>query len=82
MITCKELADFLADYVSNELRPEQLAEFERHMRVCPPCVAYLNTYRQTITLGKQAICCDDEKALHDIPEELVKAILAANSRRA
>lgn len=77
MITCKELADFLADYVANELRADQLAEFERHMRVCPPCVAYLNNYRQAIEMGRQALCCDDAAAVTDIPEELVKAILAA-----
>ena len=30
MITCRELTDFLIDYTSGDLPPNQRAEFERH----------------------------------------------------
>lgn len=77
MNTCRELIDFLGDYLSGELPAAQRAEFERHLAICPPCVAYLKTYEQTIRLGKSA-CTDVNE---EPPEELIKAILAARSKR-
>ncbi len=76
MITCRELVDFLMDYSDGALAPEQSAAFEKHLAVCPPCVAYLKTDQQAVCLGK-SVCADDDHAAHDVPEELVRAILAA-----
>ncbi|MCK6486698.1 MAG: zf-HC2 domain-containing protein [Phycisphaerae bacterium] len=75
MISCREVFDFLVDYVSGELPPHVRAEFERHLAVCPPCVAYLNSYRDTIRLGRAA-CRDNDVPPPEIPEELVKAVMA------
>ena len=48
MMTCKELIEaFLADYLDAALSPEAVADLERHLALCPPCVAYLNTYKRT-----------------------------------
>lgn len=80
MITCQELADFLADYITNELSTEQQTEFERHLRVCPPCIAYLNNYRQTIEISKEVMTGDADQKLANIPEDLIKAIVAARQR--
>jgi len=82
MITCKELVDFLMDYVENDLPPEQRAEFERHLAVCPrpPCVAYLESYRETIALGRAAMTSPGPQASEAVPEELVQAILAARAK--
>ena len=77
MNTCRELIDFLADYLSGELPAAERTEFERHLAMCPPCVAYLKSYEQTIRLGKRACAGTDEKP----PEELIKAILAARSKQ-
>jgi hypothetical protein len=46
-LTCREVIELLADYLEQSLAPETLAEFERHLDRCPPCIAYLNTYRKT-----------------------------------
>ena len=73
-ITCRELIDFIASYRDNELTPDQRVEFERHLSVCPSCVAYLETYEQTITMVKTS---SDDPAPADVPESLVQAILAA-----
>ncbi len=79
MITCRELVEFLCDYESGELPEAQRAEFERHLAVCPPCVRYLDSYRTTIVIGKR--CCDEaSRNLPEMPEALVKAILAARSK--
>ncbi len=76
-MTCRELIDFLMAYLGNELPAEQRAELERHLGMCPSCVNYLKTYEQTIRLGQQAFADDAPATL--LPEELVKAILAAAS---
>jgi anti-sigma factor RsiW len=53
MITCRELAHFLIDFVAGEL-PEQHRDLvEKHLFLCPPCVTYLETYKITIQLTRQ-----------------------------
>jgi anti-sigma factor RsiW len=75
MITCRELIDFLMDYVNGALPVEQVASFERHLNACPPCREYLQNYRDTIQVAKSA--CRGAEPLPQMPEELVRAILAA-----
>ena len=76
-MTCREVADFLADYVSGALAADVRAQFDRHLSVCANCRAYLATYRATIELGRLAFATPDADARDEIPEELVTAILAA-----
>jgi anti-sigma factor RsiW len=73
-ITCQQLIDFIASYRENALTRDQRSEFERHLDVCPSCVAYLKTYEQTVLLAKASA---DEAVPDEIPEPLVKAILEA-----
>lgn len=47
MLTCRDVIGLLADYLETGMSGDLLAEFERHLEQCPPCVAYLNTYRKT-----------------------------------
>jgi len=76
VLTCREVTDFLMDYVSGDLPPDVRARFEEHLQVCPPCVVFLKTYRQTMEMEKAAYMADET---FDIPEELVGAILASRS---
>jgi anti-sigma factor (TIGR02949 family) len=75
-ITCQELIEFIDRYRDHELTAEQCTEFERHLEVCPSCVAYLKTYEQTILLARSA---ESEQAPEDVPDSLVRAILAARN---
>jgi len=76
-MTCQELADFLMAYDDGELPGGQRKVFEEHLGVCPPCLTYLETYRETVRLGK-SLCDDAEGAPpHECPEELIEAILTA-----
>lgn len=77
-ITCRELIDFLADYLDGTLSAAMRHEFERHLKVCPSCVAYLEGYKETVRLGKLAMKPTDDPA--PVPESLVKAIRAARAR--
>ena len=77
-MTCRELIEFLHDYLSGELPEAERVEFERHLGLCVACRNYLQTYEQTIRLGKAA-CAGPHPP--PMPEELVAAILAARARR-
>ena len=55
-LTCKEvILDYLADYLDRALSPDVIADLERHLADCPPCMAYLNTYKKTRDLTRQAM---------------------------
>ena len=77
-MTCRDVIEFLMDYLDGALPPQERALFEEHFDVCPQCIDYLNTYRETIKLGKASF---DDPACRDVPEELVRAILAARPPR-
>jgi anti-sigma factor RsiW len=74
-VTCRECADFLADYVAGDLPSDELAIFERHLKACANCEEYMRQYRTTILAGR--VACMDPDAAPDLPEELIRAILAA-----
>jgi len=74
-ITCRQLIDFLGDYVEGELPPPDRHELERHLAVCPSCLAYLDSYVMTRQLGRAAL--RDEAGAAQVPEELVRRILLA-----
>jgi anti-sigma factor RsiW len=81
VLTCREMADFLMDYVSGSLPADRLAEFESHLAVCPACVDYIRTYKATIRLSRAAFISGGENDVPaNVPEELVRAILAARDR--
>jgi anti-sigma factor RsiW len=71
-VTCRDVIEFLMDYLSGELKPGEVALFELHMSQCPPCIAFLRTYQQAVALGQAACGCHEEP----VPEELIQAILA------
>jgi anti-sigma factor RsiW len=75
-VTCREFADFMMDYRSGELPPDSREQFELHLGLCPNCQAYLTSYEESVTLGKRAFEGGDRLA-DEVPEDLVKAILAA-----
>ena len=78
-MTCQELLDFLMDYVDGQLPAAQLEVFEQHLQACPPCVHYVDSYRETAAVGR-SICEHDNALPPDVPEALVDAILRARER--
>ena len=80
-ITCRELIDFIADYLDGSLSRETRHEFERHLGVCPSCVAYLEGYKQTIKLGKIALHPSDDPASGVVPNGLIRAIRAVRTKQ-
>lgn len=71
-ITCRQLIDFIVDYVDGALDEMSQHDFERHLQVCASCRNYLDTYRQTMSLTRIVVT---DEPVDDAPEELVQAIL-------
>jgi anti-sigma factor RsiW len=76
-MNCREFLDFLMDYLDDELPGGQRRVFESHMSECPSCVTYLDTYRETLRIGRRVLCPEDGSLPEEAPAELVEAILAA-----
>jgi len=76
-VTCRELADFMMDYLDGELAPDHRTRFERHLSLCPNCRAYLAQYRATVAAGREAFADLDDQLPAEVPEELIQAILAS-----
>lgn len=70
MITCRELVELLLDFLDNELPEARRQHIEDHLQFCPPCLAYLETYKVTIQLTRR---------LPDVPPppELLERLKAA-----
>ena len=77
MITCGEFEDFIADYVDGALSDRQRRVFELHMRVCRECRDYLAAYRCTMEIAKRAYDDPEGPVPDEVPEDLIKAVLAA-----
>lgn len=79
-ISCRDVSEFLLAYLERELDESAHAEFERHLKLCPPCGHYLEGYRETVALvrscGRREVDPEQRRA-HRPPEDLIQAILSA-----
>lgn len=80
-MTCREFADFMADYLADELPSDSRSAFEAHLGLCANCQKYLAGYEETVRLGRRAFADDDAVVPPQVPEELVQAILRAKRVR-
>lgn len=69
-LTCEEVNRFLAAYLDGVLDARTQAAFEAHLKDCPDCQAYLDQYRKTIALTRQAA------EVPEPPPELIARTLA------
>jgi len=76
-MTCKELSEFLDDYLAGALSPDVRGRFEGHLGECPDCVVYLRGYRETVGLLREMGRDLDEEVPAEVPTELVRAIVEA-----
>lgn len=76
-MTCRELIDFLMDYLDGDLPAAARDAFERHLAICRDCRIYLQNYEETVRAGRAALSTSDESVPPSVPEELVQAILSA-----
>lgn len=80
-MTCREVAEFLADYLDQSLAAEVAGRFEEHLAGCTPCRNYLHAYRTTILASRNAWPVSDDSGFTDVPEDLIRAILDSRRRQ-
>ncbi len=78
-MTCQEFVEFIASYLEGEAPERAHQLFESHLSMCPPCLAYLDSYKETIALGRSACADQDGPVPEDVPPELLRAVLAARA---
>ena len=76
-LTCKEILDFLDEYVGGTLPPDRRAAFDRHLAICVECTAYLDSYRKTVSLTREASTQPDRDRVASMPEGLIRGILSS-----
>jgi anti-sigma factor RsiW len=79
-MTCRELVEFLSDYLSNDLSDVEKDAFEGHLRACDVCTRYLDGFAGMIDLARGAFDDPEAPVPSEVPEELVTAILSARRR--
>jgi hypothetical protein len=57
-LDCRRIAELLGDYLEGTLPKHTTELLEWHIDGCPPCVAFINTYRGTVNATR---------ALQDVP---------------
>lgn len=77
LMTCREVMHSLEGFVAGTLAVDQRAVVEEHLQECEDCRRYLDSYRQTVELGKQTGASADPSAKLELPASLRRAISAA-----
>jgi anti-sigma factor RsiW len=52
-IECRQIAELLGDYLDGTLPRATRELLEWHIEGCPPCVAFVNTYRGTVNAARK-----------------------------
>ena len=81
MITCRELIEFLDEYVGDQMPADRRDAVDRHLAVCPDCVNYVDAYRKTIAMGRAAFADRDAPVPPSVPAGIIKAVLASKPAR-
>jgi anti-sigma factor RsiW len=53
-ISCREVVELVTAYLGGALSPEETERMEAHLKLCPPCVAYVEQVRTTARLAAVA----------------------------
>lgn len=72
--TCEDVVTTLHDYYEHTLDPEMTKIVEQHLRDCPDCDAFAESYETLIQLTGE-LACDD------IPEEVQRRVHEALEER-
>ncbi|MBI3454612.1 MAG: zf-HC2 domain-containing protein [Candidatus Rokubacteria bacterium] len=68
MTRCQECIDLLVDYLEGELPPERARALDIHLEMCPPCVAFVRTYKGTVDVARKL-------PVDEVPPELTQRLI-------
>lgn len=74
--TCRDLVEFLGEYIDGALPIERRRVFDAHLQECADCAAYVDSYRKTVEISKHTFARSTDVP-EDPPQELIAAILHA-----
>ena len=78
-LECRQIAELLGDYFDGSL-PSHLRDLlEWHIEGCQPCVAFINTYRGTITATRRL---PDAPMPVELKKRLIAFVKAARDPKA
>ncbi|MCR9071386.1 MAG: zf-HC2 domain-containing protein [Alphaproteobacteria bacterium] len=77
LLTCAEFQQTLDDYIDGALGRAGRMIVDIHLKTCPTCRRYMSAYRKVRDIAPRALDTDETKALGEIPEDLVLAIIMA-----
>jgi len=63
--SCHQLVDFCLDFLDGSLPEEERRQFQRHLGQCGECVAFLETYRRTAEVSREAFALEMPVGLKD-----------------
>ena len=72
--TCQQMTDLVLDYLNDKLAPTTKRDFQQHLRICPDCVNFLNTYKKTVAVTGSV-------AIDEIPQTVRNNILTFLRKR-
>ncbi len=81
-MNCREVTDFLSDYLEGVLPLRQRLTFRLHLLLCRDCRRYLDSFAATIKLARSLGNRSPVENNSPIPNALVQAILAARANEA
>jgi predicted anti-sigma-YlaC factor YlaD len=81
-MNCREVTEFLSDYLDGELPLRQRLTFKLHLLLCRDCRRYLQSFATTIELTRSLGDRTTADAGPPVPNALVQAILAARGKDA
>ncbi len=79
-LTCQQFVEFIRDHMEGSLPADVSASFKAHIALCPPCVDYLDALHKTRDIAKLACTHPDDELPPDLPEGLVRAVLASRRK--
>lgn len=81
-MTCREVRDFLVDYLAGDIAPADRGELEGHLAACPHCADHVDAARQSLRLTRTALAQLSDPSSRDVPESLLRAIQAVEQAAA
>ena len=80
-IGCPECVELLADYIDGTLPRDQTDLLEWHLDGCPPCVAFVNTYRGTVDAARRHRETPEAKLPPELRQKLIAFLKRSDAAR-
>jgi len=78
MLKCRDVGQLLYEYVEQRLEPPISQQLEQHLADCPGCLAFINTYKQTIQLSHELKDADIPAELHQKLQSFIETKLTSH----